>query len=119
MVATCRKKDEVEKAFDEVKNHLDMHRLRTHRQETTDGKVFCAFVALIARMPIENALGGWMCENRMTMERVLREFAKVRCVQGADGRRLLNPLTKKQREIVELMGFSEDDVRAFVERGGC
>ena len=24
-----------------------------HRQETTDGKVFCAFVALIARMTIE------------------------------------------------------------------
>lgn len=118
VLAAYRKKDEVEKAFDEVKNHLDMHRLRTHRQETTDGKVFCAFVALIARMRIENALGDWMRENRMAMERVMREFAKVRCVQGAGGKRLLNPLTKKQREIVGLMGFAEDDVRAFVERGG-
>ena len=118
VLATYRRKDEVEKAFDEVKNHLDMRRLRTHRQETTDGKLFCAFVALIARMRIENALGEWMRENRMTMERVMREFAKVRCVQGADGKRMLNPLTKKQREIYELMGFSEDDVRAFVESGG-
>ena len=118
VLATYRRKDEVEKAFDEVKNHLDMRRLRTHRQETTDGKLFCAFVALIARMRIENALGEWMRGNRMTMERVMREFAKVRCVQGADGKRMLNPLTKKQREIYELMGFSEDDVRAFVESGG-
>ena len=94
------------------------HRLRTHRQETTDGKVFCAFVALIARMRIENALGEWTRENRMTMERVMREFAKVRCAQGADGKRMLNPLSKKQREIVGLLGFTEDDVRAFVERGG-
>ena len=94
------------------------HRLRTHRQETTDGKVFCAFVALIARMRIENALGERTRENRMTMERVMREFAKVRCVQGADGKRMLNPLSKKQREIVGLLGFTEDDVRAFVERGG-
>ena len=48
----------------------------------------------------------------------MREFAKVRCVQGADGKRMLNPLSKKQREIVGLLGFTEDDVRAFVERGG-
>jgi len=118
VLATYRRKDTVEKAFDEIKNHLDMHRLRTHTQETTDGKMFCAFVALIARMSIENALRGWMRENRMTMERVLRELAKIRCVQGAGGKRMLNPLTKKQREIVELMGFSEDDVKAFVESGG-
>jgi hypothetical protein len=52
------------------------------------------------------------------MERVMREFAKVRCVQGASGKRMLNPLTKKQREMVELMGLSENDVASFVERGG-
>ena len=118
VLRTYRRRDLVEKAFDEVKNHLDMHRLRTHGKATTDGKMFCAFIALIVRMFIENALSDWMDENHASTERVIRELAKIRAIKGAHGMRLLDPLTKKQREIVEGMGFTEDDVRSFIEREG-
>jgi transposase len=43
-----RKKDLIEKGFDDVKNHIDMKRIHAHTDETTRGKMFCAFIALIA-----------------------------------------------------------------------
>jgi transposase len=42
------KKDVIEKGFDDVKNHIDMKRIHTHSEETTTGKLFCAFIASIA-----------------------------------------------------------------------
>jgi len=47
-----------------------------------DGKMFCAFVALIARMCIESELTRWMQGNRKDMERVHRGLEKIRCVLG-------------------------------------
>jgi hypothetical protein len=35
----------IEKGFDEIKNGLDMGRLRTHSSETADGKMFKSLFA--------------------------------------------------------------------------
>jgi transposase len=110
-----RRKDTIEKAFSEIKNHIDMKRLRTHNQATTDGKMFCAFLSLILRMHIGNVLAPWMRENDFTMERVLREMTKVRVISTGSRKRLLNPLTKRQREILSALGASEDNMKSFVE----
>ncbi|MCL2503576.1 MAG: hypothetical protein FWE94_03075 [Coriobacteriia bacterium] len=40
-----RKRDMLEKGFDDLKNHIDMRRVRTHTTATTDGKLFLAFAA--------------------------------------------------------------------------
>ena len=42
-----RDKDVVEKCFDDLKNLLDMRRLRMHSIETVDGRLFVQFIALI------------------------------------------------------------------------
>ncbi|MDR2380740.1 MAG: transposase, partial [Bifidobacteriaceae bacterium] len=52
-----RRRDAIEKAFDDVKNHTDMRRLRTHNDDTTSGKLFCAFLALIALSFIQDKIG--------------------------------------------------------------
>jgi hypothetical protein len=42
-----RNKDVVENCFDDLKNHLDMKRLRVHSSKTMDGRLFLQFLALI------------------------------------------------------------------------
>ena len=44
-----RRRGTVEKSFDDLKNHLDMRRMRTHSDAAADGRMFCAFVGLVAR----------------------------------------------------------------------
>jgi transposase len=42
-----RKRDVVENCFDDLKNHLDMKRLRVHSAAAMDGRLFLQFLALI------------------------------------------------------------------------
>lgn len=42
-----RKRGEVELAFDDMKNLLDLHRLRSHNEHTVKGKIFVNFLAQI------------------------------------------------------------------------
>jgi hypothetical protein len=77
--------------------------------------MFCAFLSLVLRMYIGNVLAPWMHGNGFTMERVLREMTKVRVISTGSQKRLLNPLTKRQREIFSVLGASENDVKSFAE----
>ena len=51
-----RNKDVIEKNFDDLKNVLDFSRLKNHINNTTDGKKFVSFIALILRSYIANNL---------------------------------------------------------------
>lgn len=109
-----RDKDTIEKGFDDLKNHLDMDRLRTHVAETTDGKVFCAFLSLIAVFELENHLSGFMKDKNMSKDRVISELEKIRVITTSNGRRLMNPLTKTQKTILEAFSLTEDDMKGYV-----
>jgi transposase len=110
-----KKRNKIEDCFDNIKNHIDMKRLRTHNLETTAGKMFCAFVTLIIRMEIEIKVHDWAINNRFTMKKIIREFNKIRAVIGTNGARMLNPLTKKQREILALFDATEADVLGYIK----
>lgn len=105
-----RRKDVVEKCFDNLKNAIDMKRIRTHNTESSDGKMFIAFVSLILRSILENIISTYNRKNNMTIEKVIKELSKIRVVSFANGKSLLNPITKKQREILQEFGLSEDDI---------
>jgi transposase len=42
-----RTRNDVEVSFDDVKNSLDMRRMRNHTEQTVRGKIFVVFIALI------------------------------------------------------------------------
>ena len=69
------RKDVVEKCFDNLKNALDMKRIRSHSKESSDGKIFIAFIALILRAIIENVLGDFTRKNNLTIEKIIKERA--------------------------------------------
>lgn len=112
-----RRKDVIEKGFDDLKNHIDMKRLRTHNTNTTDGKLFCAFVALIAVSHINTKLGEFMKDKSMSKDSVIAELEKVKAISASADKRLMNPLTKTQRSILEAFELGEDDVKAYITRG--
>ena len=104
-----RRRDTVEKSFDNLKNDLDMHRLHTHCDETAEGKVFCAFLSLVVLSDMMNCLGEYMSEHKLTFRKILLELSKVKCAVSKTGLyTLLNPLPKIVKDIFVLLGTSSD-----------
>jgi transposase len=114
ILSAYRRKDVIEKGFDELKNHIDIKRLRTHNTTTTDGKMFCAFIALIAISKMANMLSVFMKSKSMSKDGLISELEKIKVVTMSDGTRLMNPITKTQRTIFEACNLSEDDLKAYV-----
>jgi len=109
-----RRKDMLEKGFDDLKNHIDMKRMHTHTTATTDGKLFLAFIALIAVSEVQVRLKTMMREKSWSKDVIIAELEKIKVVSASDGKRLMNPITKTQRLIFEPFALSEDDLRAYV-----
>src|SRR5215469_11582080 len=108
-----KRKDVIEKGFDDIKNHLEMKRLRVHSEATVDGKLFCAFIALIAASEMANCLNIFndASDRRSLSKRALiAELNKIKIFDIAGKRRLINPLTKTQRNILEVFGITQDDI---------
>ncbi len=103
-----RRRDVVEKSFDNLKNDLDMRRMYVHSDETAEGKAFVAFLALIVRSRMQNLLQEYMNQKHFTFRKVLLELDKAKLAVSADrlnGCRLLNPPTKIQKEILSALSI--------------
>ena len=98
-----RRWDVIEKSFDDLKNELDMKRLRCHNGDTGSGKTFVAFLSLIVRSYMLKQLRPMMRQNDYTFRKILIELDKIRCISITPNAKpnLMNPLTKLQRSIFE------------------
>ena len=114
ILMTYRQRDVVEKSFDDLKNELDMKRIHCHSDETMDGKMFVAFFALILRSCLQNKLRTYINEAGLTFSSVLKELRKMKYVYTRDGKKLLSPITKKQREILNACGLSAENLPVWL-----
>ena len=90
----------LKKSFDDLKNELDMKRLRSHSSETTQGKLFVAFISLIVRSYLLRQMREYMSKNTLTLRKLLLELDKLKSLDAPDRtEKLLNPLTRAQRDI--------------------
>ncbi len=99
-----RDKDVVEKCFDDLKNSLDMKRLRMHSSATVDGRLLVQFVALILISAIRKEMRINALVERYTVRELLREMETVTRVRysGKYGD-ILTEVTKSQREILKAL----------------
>jgi transposase len=116
ILMTYRQRDIVEKAFDDLKNELDMKRLHCHNDETMEGKIFVAFFALILRSCIQNKLRLYLAETGQLFSSVFKELRKIKYVHTRDGKKLLSPITEKQRDILNACGLSADDLPTWLAK---
>jgi transposase len=114
-----RRKDIIEKSFDELKNDLDMKRLRVQSEVATEGKMFIAFIGLILRTYVHNRLKDYLDANRpFSMPQVFDELRMIKAVKTKNRMLLRNPITKRQRTIIEQFGLGEEDLDAAMHKYG-
>ena len=111
-----RRRDVIEKSFNELKNGLDMKRLYCQSDATVEGKMFVAFISLILRSFINNKLKEYMIATGLPFPAIIKELRKLRFVSTADGRKLLAPVTKKQRDILNACGYSDEDIPMWLSK---
>lgn len=93
-----RQKDVVEKGFWRLKTQLDLGRLRVHRDDSMQNKLFIGFVALILMSYIHTVMLDQGLYKNLTIKKMLMTLAKLR-VQYINNQRILFPLTKEQKMI--------------------
>jgi len=99
-----RDKDVVEKCFDDLKNQLDMKRLRMHRSTTVDGRLFVQFIALILISALRKEMRKSDLIEQYTARELLREMEPLTKVKytGKYGH-ILTEVTKPQRQILKTL----------------
>jgi transposase len=103
-----RERDVIEKNFDQLKNHIDFKRMRTHWNSTTEGKIFVGFIALILRSYIMKKIKGSKETKNHTVEKVMLELRRIKTLIMDDGVEMLFLLTKLQKTLLETMEVPED-----------
>lgn len=101
-----RDKDVVEKCFDDLKNSLDMKRLRMHSIKTVDGRLFVQFIALILMSALRKRMRDSRLIEKYSVKELLLEMEPLTRIryEGKYGT-VLTEVTKPQREILTLLGI--------------
>lgn len=101
-----RNKDLVEKAFDNLKERLNLRRVAVSSEQSLDGKVFVEFIALIFLSYITKK----MQENKLfknhTMQEVLDEFDIIECFEMPGQQLQVGETTKRQMALYEKLGIT-------------
>lgn len=99
-----RNKDLVEKAFDNLKERLNLRRPAVSSEQSLDGKLFVQFIALIFLSYITRK----MQENKLfknhTLQEVLDEFDIIECFEVPGQRLQVGETTKRQIELYATLG---------------
>jgi transposase len=94
-----RKKDVAEKAFDNVKDRLEMRRLNVSSDLSLDGKLFVMFIALIFISFIHNAMKQAKLYLKYTMQELLDELEMIERFERQGHKPQLGEMTVKQTDL--------------------
>ena len=106
-ILVYRDKDVVEKCFDDLKNQLDMKRLRMHSSATVDGRLFVQFIALIYISALRKEMRSSDLIERYTVRELLQEMETLTKIKytGKYGQ-ILTEVTKPQRNILKCLNIA-------------
>jgi transposase len=98
-LSVYRAKDAVERAFDNMKNELDMKRLRVHSELAMTGRTFLCFIALILHSWLDKRMKDADLYKRYTQEEVIAVMKRLKIVEFSDGKKLLTEISKNQMQL--------------------
>lgn len=108
---TYRRKDVVEKSFDNLKNDLDFRRLRIHTEPSLKGKMFIVFIALILKTYLYNKVIQNGLVKEYSTNEVLRELQKISKVVFNEETSILSEVSSEQRKIFKLLDIKEPNIK--------
>jgi len=101
-----RNKDLVEKAFENLKERLNLRRVAVSSEQSLDGKLFVQFIALIFLSHITKK----MQENKLfkdyTLQEILDELDVIECFEAPGQKRQLGEITKRQLDLYSKLGVT-------------
>jgi hypothetical protein len=100
-----RNKDVVEKAFDNVKDRLDMRRMNVSSDLSLDGKLFVEFIALIYISYLHKAMLNEHLYTKYTMNELLDELEIIERFDHEGYAPQLGEITEKQLGLFDKLGF--------------
>ena len=105
MLEIYRRKDVVEKSFNNLKNDLDLERLRIHSDEAMEGRIFIGFISLIIMSYIREQMRIHDVYGKFSYNELMAELKKLRVIIFKDGRKLLTEVSANQKYIFQSMGM--------------
>jgi len=103
---TYRNKDLVEKAFNNLKERLNLRRVAVSSEKSLDGKLFVQFIALIFLSYITRRMQENNLFKKHTLHEVLDEFDLIECFEAPGQRLQVGEVTKRQEELYAQMGIT-------------
>ncbi|MCD6237835.1 MAG: IS1634 family transposase [Thermotogae bacterium] len=98
-----RTKDLIEKAFENLKEHLNMRRESVASEEGLEGKLFLQFVALIYLCYIKKAMDDKKLFAKYSMKELLDELDIIEFYQQPGNRGYVGEITGKQKALYDAM----------------
>ena len=99
-----RNKDVVEKAFGNLKERLNMRRLLVSSEQSLDGKLFVAFIALIYLSYIKKQMQVNKLYKKYTLQSLLDKLDVIECFEYPGKRLRVGEVLEKQKDIYEALG---------------
>ena len=101
-----RKKDVVEKAFDNLKDRLEMRRTEVHSDQTLAGKFFVQFLALIYVSYVHKCMRDNDLYKNYTMQSLFDSLDVIERYDYEGQRNHFSEITQKQQKIFACFGVS-------------
>ena len=96
-----RRKDVVEKFFDNMKHDIERKRLRIHTQETFEGRLFLDFLTLIIYSRISSVMRKEGINKDLTVQELMYELKKIKLIRLGVRKTIITEVSKKQRELFQ------------------
>jgi transposase len=110
-----RAKDADEKLFSQIKVDMGGSRIRTHNEETTDGKTFVTFIACVIRAYILRKLSKYLIDNSTSVKKALNQMSNIVIIASNGEFRFAHALTKKQKQILSAFNAENDIISSLGE----
>ena len=105
-LSTYRNKDLVEKAFENLKERLNLRRLSVSSEQSLDGKLFVQFIALIFLSYISRKMQMNNLFKDYTLQEVLDELDMIECFEVPGKKLQLGEITKHQMDLYDKLGVT-------------
>jgi len=102
-----RNKDLVEKAFENLKERLNLRRLAVSSEQSLNGKLFVQFIALIFLSYITKQMQENNLFKEYTMQEVLDELDLIECFEVPGQKLQLGETTKHQMNLYTKLGVAQ------------
>ena len=100
-----KRKDDIEKVFDCMKNDIDRDRLRVNSTERAEGFTFIIYLSLIIMAYIEKTIKQKEKLKSYSKKEIMYELKKLKLTKFANGLNIVNEMSKKVKDIYKSFGI--------------